>query len=127
MSPLEPAPIQCECRGGPPCACPDCDHPDCLYRGENTDPPSRFGYIGEAEERELAQAEANRRGAGPNSLDRAMFDASRAAMAEECRALIEFAAAMSDTIEGEDNKLLWRRRAGRLRAIARLLKEVATT
>lgn len=30
----------CECNGGPRCDCPDCGHPDCVYRGDDQACPS---------------------------------------------------------------------------------------
>jgi hypothetical protein len=32
--PEEYAGPECECNGGPPCDCPDCDHLDCVYRDD---------------------------------------------------------------------------------------------
>lgn len=39
------APPECECNGGPPCDCPDCEHEDCAYKKRrNVEPaPAQTG------------------------------------------------------------------------------------
>ena len=60
---------------------------------------------------------------GHLDLDVAMFRASAEAVTEEIRALVSFADAMAETIEGETNRKDWRRRHDHLRAALGLLEQ----
>ncbi len=46
----------CECNGGAPCDCPNCDHPDCSYQ-QDEDAPYYIGGMSIREERVAARNE----------------------------------------------------------------------